>query len=75
MYLTHVLVNILNNIQSRVSYLGLILHTVESSGFVSFAVFDMAEINERRACIEFCLRLGKNAMIQTAFEDESSNAK
>jgi len=30
------------------SYLGLILHTVKSSQFVSFGVFDMSEINEQR---------------------------
>lgn len=49
---------------------------VKSSKFVSFAVFDMSEINGLRVCIEFCLKFVKNAtktyaMIQTVFGDVS----
>lgn len=54
------------------SYLGLRLHVVKSSSFVSFVVVDMPEINVQRMCIKFCSKLGKNAtethkMIKTYF--------
>lgn len=56
------------------SYLSLISHVVKSRQFISFAVFDLSEINER-LCIKFCFKLGTNAtetyaMIKTAFGDD-----